>query len=83
MSKLNNYFDGIWERLNKGQVHKQELDESARKIQNEIFDSRTKSPLIPDFFYFHSRKKDESIMNKVTKRLIKELKDKNYGKLTD
>lgn len=79
--KLNTYFKVLWERIIRGEVQEKELNESSRLIQNEIFDNRIKNPLIPDFFYDLSRKKDEPLMSSIAKKLINELKESDYGKL--
>ncbi|MGI8670854.1 MAG: S-4TM family putative pore-forming effector [Aridibacter sp.] len=71
--KLNTYFRILWERMLKGEVTEKELNESARLIQNEIFDNRIKNPLIPDFFYNLFRTKDEPLMNNIAEKLVAEL----------
>ena len=73
LTKLNNYFNKLWERLLKGEVDKVEMEEAARRIQDEIYDNRIKSPLIPDRFYRHYRPKDESLMTKTADKLLSEL----------
>lgn len=73
LTKLNNYFNKLWERLLKGEVNKEEIDEAARRIQDEIYDNRIKSPLIPDRFYRLYRPKGESLMTKTADKLAAEL----------
>jgi hypothetical protein len=73
LTRLNNYFNKLWERLLRGEIDKKEMEESARRIQDEIYDNRIKSPLIPDRFYGHYRPKDESLMTKTADKLVAEL----------
>ncbi len=72
LTKLNNYFDGLWERIKKDEVSEIKLGEAARRIQDEIYDNRTKNPLIPDVFYKFFRSKDESVMAKSAKSFVGE-----------
>lgn len=73
LTRLNNYFNKLWERLLKGEIDKEEMAEAARRIQDEIYDNRIKSPLIPDRFYRHYRPKEESLMTKTADKLAAEL----------
>lgn len=75
--KLNGYFDGLWARIIENSIDEKELDESARHIQNEIYDFRIKNPLIPDAFYKFFKDKDESLMARSAENLITQLKEKN------
>lgn len=72
LTKVNNYFNKLWEKLLKGEADKKELNEAARRIQDEIYDNRTKSPLIPDPFYRLYRPKDEILMAKTADKLVDE-----------
>jgi hypothetical protein len=73
--KLNAYFDGLQTRIIKNDISKNDLDESARRIQDEIYENRTRNPLIPDFFYNFYRSKDESVMTKTANSLISDFKE--------
>jgi hypothetical protein len=73
LTRLNNYFDKLWGRLLKGEIDKKEMEEAARRIQDEIYDNRIKSPLIPDRFYRFYRPKEESLMTKTANTLVAEL----------
>lgn len=75
--KMCHYFDRIKERLIKNEIDEVELDESARHIQNELYDNRTRSPLIPDFFNYWFEPKHQSLVNSTTQKLIKEFKQLN------
>ncbi|MDQ3817590.1 MAG: S-4TM family putative pore-forming effector [Acidobacteriota bacterium] len=73
LTKLNNYFNKLWERLLKEEVDKKEMEKAARRIQDEIYDNRIKSPLIPDSFYRLYRPKEETLMTKTANTLAAEL----------
>ena len=79
LTKLNNYFDGLWERIKKDEVSEIKLGEAARRIQDEIYDNRTKNPLIPDVFYKFFRSKDESVMAKSAKSFVGEYNQLKNG----
>lgn len=57
------------QQLQNGRV----LAERARQIQDEIYDNRSKSPLVPDFFYHMYRNTDEDLMNRSTNRLVSDI----------
>lgn len=73
LTKLNNYFNKLWERLLRGEIGERQMEEAARRIQDEIYDNRIKSPLIPDHFYRLYRPKRESLMTKTADKLAAEL----------
>jgi hypothetical protein len=79
LAKLNAHFDGLWEKIKRDEITKGELGEAARRIQDEIYDNRTKNPLIPDVFYKFFRSKDEPIMARSAKSLITEYKTLRNG----
>lgn len=68
LTELVDYAKGIWENeLNKSD---DELAEHSRRLQDEIYEHRSKSPLILDIFYKALRTKDEGIMNTTADALI-------------
>jgi hypothetical protein len=75
LTKLNNHFDKVWEKVINGESEKDELEEAARRIQDEIYDNRIKSPLIPDSFYRLYRPKEEVLMTKSADSLVAEFRD--------
>jgi uncharacterized membrane protein YagU involved in acid resistance len=79
LTKLNAYFESLWARILKLEVKADELYESARRIQDEIYDNRTKSPLIPDFSYKFYRSDDESLMARSAKSLAEDFKKLKDG----
>lgn len=72
LGKLNVYFDGLWQQILNGQLTEMRLAEIARKIQDEIYENRTKNPLIPDPFYNIHRNNDESLMSRTAESLVDE-----------
>ncbi|OYU93831.1 MAG: hypothetical protein CFE21_18910 [Bacteroidetes bacterium B1(2017)] len=70
LDDLVNFSSNIWESSFNMDEH--EILDNSRKLQDEIFDHRSKSPLILDFFYNKLRNKDEEIMNKTADSLVSE-----------
>jgi hypothetical protein len=75
LTKLNNHFDKVWEKVIRGEIDKDELGETARRIQDEIYENRIKSPLILDIFYRLYRAKEEALMAKSADSLVAEFRD--------
>lgn len=71
LSKLNAYFGRIWQRILDRTLTAEELRIVTRGIQDEIYDSRKRSPLVPDFFFWFYRNTDESL----TERTAAQLRD--------
>ena len=61
--------------INKSKNNEQ-LTETSRRLQDEIFEHRSKTPLILDFFYNRVRTKDEGVLIRTTDSLINELREK-------
>lgn len=68
-------FDKTWGKILKSQIVETELNIISRQIQNEIYDSRTKNPLIPDFFYWLFKNRQERLSKVAIQRLIKQVID--------
>lgn len=49
-----------------------EIDANSRRLQDEIFEHRSKSPLILDFYYKLFRDKNETLMNRTSEMLVQE-----------
>lgn len=79
---LNKYFESLWPKILQGTFTKDELTVYARRIQDEIYDSRIKNPLIPDFFFWFCRDRDESLMSRTAKTLVEEYKEKAISRST-
>jgi hypothetical protein len=74
LNALMNYINIQWDKALKRNVTKEQLTESSRRIQDEIFENRSHSPLILDFVYKVLRRKDEEIMNRAADVLVEEAK---------
>jgi len=55
------------------------ITENSRRLQDEIFEHRSKSPLILDIFYKRLRNRDEELVNVSTERLLEDAKEKGFG----
>lgn len=71
--KILSFFSKTWEKVKNNEIEDKELEDASRRIQDEIYDSRTKSPLIPDFFYKLHRNKKESLMSVSAEKFINEI----------
>ena len=80
LAKLNTFFDALWEKIQRNEVGKTELDETARRIQDEVYENRTKNPLIPDIFYKYYRGNDESLMSRSSENLVQEIQTSKQNK---
>lgn len=76
-NKVLSIFQKTWEKILNSQIDEQELTIISRQIQNEIYDSRTKNPLIPDFFYWLYKKAQQKRSRVSVQRLIDEVKQSN------
>jgi hypothetical protein len=53
--------------------NKRGLNERARHVQDEIYDSRSKNTQVPDFFYQYYQKQDQVLMDRTTGRLVADI----------
>jgi hypothetical protein len=53
--------------------NEQGLNERARHVQDEIYDSRSKNTQVPDFFYNYYQKQDQILMERTTERLVADI----------
>lgn len=70
LTELVAYSKNIWD--NAFDADERDLAECSRRLQDEIFEHRSKSPLILDIFYNRLRDKDEEIMNRTANSLVEE-----------
>jgi len=70
LEQLSNYIEQVWRDILKGTVNDPELKNESRRIQDGIYDNRTLSPLIFDFFYKKSRTGNELTMNQAAQKLV-------------
>ena len=71
LDQLVNFSIALWDKVLNGMSEPNASDDS-RKLQDEIFEHRKKSPLILDMYYGLFRNKDEAIMNKAGGILVEE-----------
>lgn len=78
LDELRKNAEDIWNDA----INRIELEDSitkkSRLLQNEIFEHRSKSPMILDFFYKMLRDKNEELINKSTKQLLEDAKEKGF-----
>ena len=67
------YISVLWDDILKKKVTSEELTMKSRGIQDEIFEHRSKSPLILDFVYNRFRSRDEGLMDKTAEILVNEI----------
>ncbi|MBS7565323.1 hypothetical protein KHS38_12995 [Mucilaginibacter sp. Bleaf8] len=72
LQQLSNYIEQVWRDILNGTVADPELKSESRRIQDGIYDNRTLSPLIFDFFYKKSRTDNELTMNEAAQKLVDE-----------
>jgi hypothetical protein len=70
LEQLSNYIEQVWRDILNGTVSDPELKNESRRIQDGIYDNRTLSPLIFDFFYKRSRTGNELTMNQAAQLLV-------------
>ena len=72
LNELVLFAQQLWnDTLNKSKTDIQAYADS-RRLQDEIFEHRTKSPLILNYYYDFFRDKDEVLMNRASEILIEE-----------
>lgn len=77
LNQLVSYATKIWEETLSGNNSDTYLTENCRRLQDEIFEHRSKSPLIFDFIYNYFRDDDEKLMNRSTQLLISDALEKH------
>jgi len=76
LNELVQYSENIWQEAlaNPEDYHRNKLN--SRRLQDEIFEHRSKSPLILDKFYNLFRDQNEVLMNRTSEILIEEASEK-------
>jgi hypothetical protein len=72
LNELVTYAKQIWEGALNRTYTEQELVSNSRRLQDEIFDHRSKSPLILDAYYNYFRDDQETLMNRSSEILVEE-----------
>ena len=60
--RINDYLKEVFENIGKGKYRQEDVEIESILLQDEIYESHITSPLIPDWFYFVFRKKQENIL---------------------
>lgn len=71
LDQLVQFSISLWEKALNGESV-DSLKSDARKLQDEIYEHRKRSPLILNFYYHWFRDKDELLMNKTADILVEE-----------
>jgi hypothetical protein len=76
LDELVQYSENIWQEAinNPEDYHRNKLN--SRRLQDEIFEHRSKSPLILDKFYNLFRDQNEVLMNRTSEILIEEANER-------
>lgn len=77
LNRTLNYIDKIWSRVLDHSYDKGKLDTDARMIQDEIYEHRTRSPLILDKLYWYFRPKSEAMMINTAAIFVQQIKNAN------
>lgn len=77
LDELLKYTNDLWNSIINKSKNESQMTEASRRLQDEIYEHRSKTPLILDFFYNRLRNKNEDILIRTTNSLIDELKEKN------
>lgn len=72
LNELIIYSKQVWDNAIRHSISEDDLKTSSRRLQDEIFEHRSKSPLIHDFYYNLFRDNDEALMNRSSEILIEE-----------
>jgi hypothetical protein len=76
LNELVRYSEDIWKYAIENPKDNHTLKLNSRRLQDEIFDHRSKSPLILDKLYGLFRDQNEVLMNRTSEILIDEAKEK-------
>ncbi|HRO43778.1 MAG TPA: S-4TM family putative pore-forming effector [Flavipsychrobacter sp.] len=72
LNDLVNYSSQIWDDALENKYSDDLLKANSRRLQDEIFEHRSKSPLILDLYYNVFRDSDEALMNRSSEILVDE-----------
>lgn len=77
LNELVLYSVKVWNNAMENSCDDNTMIIDSRRLQDEIFEHRKKSPLILNFFYKIFRHKDEELMNRTSEILVQEAIDHN------
>jgi hypothetical protein len=63
IATMRAFFDSIWQKLLSSDINPNSLAKASREIQDELFLHRSQRPLVPNFYYYLQRAKNEKVMN--------------------
>lgn len=72
LTELVVYSRQIWNDALENKYSDEVFETNSRRLQDEIFDHRSKSPLILDLYYNVFRDSDEALMNRSSEILVEE-----------
>ena len=78
LDELAKQFNEIWRRINEKSISDEEIDKVARQLQDEIYQHRMQSPLVPDFYYKIYRDTDEDFMNRAVQEYVATTQTQSY-----
>lgn len=77
LEKVRNYINEIWDNIVTKNIDINSLEEVSRRIQDEFYENRIKSPLILNSFYWFFRERNEDLISKTALAYVQELIDNN------
>jgi hypothetical protein len=75
MVLIKHKMNSLLENLSQKNLDKEQMNQKSREMQDDIFQHRCNTFLIPDWFYKLKRKKQEEDMMLIAKRIVEELKN--------
>ena len=79
LDELRKNAEDLWNSSLNRTESEELIKEKSRRLQDEIFENRSKNPLVLDFFYKLLRNKNEELVNTSTERLLEDAKAKGFG----
>lgn len=76
LNELVLFAKDLWDNALEKSKSEEVITESSRRLQDEIFEHRSNSPLILDIFYNNSKNKDENLVMRSTEILLEEVENK-------
>ena len=73
LDKLRQHIEKQWDQLISDKASKEALAESARRVQDELFDHRKRNPVVFDWVYNLLRDEQEEIMHRNAQDLVREV----------
>lgn len=77
LHELKNYCNELWEKAIGKLATEKQLDLESRAIQDEIFEARRRSAVIPDWIYYLDGSKNELTLKSIATQMVNEYKSAN------